>query len=367
MTAGDLSPPKFAGARPTGDFVDDTDTIPFDRAALATHLTACGLAYDPTLPIRQFAGGFANRNYLIEVDGRPAILRRPPAGIIPRGAHDMAREHRILSSLAPVLSILPNSLHFCGDTTVIGAPFQIIEHRNGIVLRGTTLPAGMSIHAGERLSALMMETLAAIHAVDTDACGLADLGRPEGFLGRSVKGWRDRADAISDSDEIQKLIDEVGKWLSEQKFAARPATLLHMDFKLDNIILDPVELKPTAVIDWDMGTRGDPLFDLATLLSYWTEPGDPSEILDCAMMPTIQPGFWTRKKAAQLYAERTSCDLVDLPALLVLATFRLGIVFLQLHRQWATGAVKGGRYRAFRGQAISLLRNARDLAAGKDH
>ncbi|ARR57758.1 phosphotransferase family protein (plasmid) [Rhizorhabdus wittichii DC-6] len=366
MTGQEVSPAYNAASLSSEDFVDEAEIVPFDRDKLASHLQTCGLDYDPTMEIQQFAGGFANRNYLVEVDGRPAILRRPPAGVIPRGAHDMAREHRILSALAPALPFVPGSLHFCADPAVIGAPFQLIEYRGGVVLRGAALPANIPADRGDHLSALLIETLAAIHAVDTTACGLGDLGRPAGFLDRSIKGWRDRGEAVTDSSDVGKLVDDVGRWLAEQKFTDRPATLLHLDFKLDNIILDPVGLTPNAVIDWDMGTRGDRLFDLATLLSYWTEAGDSAELIDCAMMPTAQLGFWTRKQAAQRYADLTSCDLSDLPALQILAIFKLGVVFLQLHRQWATGVVKGERYGAFRDRAISLLHHAHDLVSGKD-
>jgi aminoglycoside phosphotransferase (APT) family kinase protein len=366
MIGQTLGAARSATALPSDDFVDHAEVIPFDRDRLATHLAASGLAYNPTMPIRQFAGGFANRNYLIEVNGHPVVLRRPPAGIIPRGAHDMAREHRILSALAPVFPLAPNSLHYCADPAVIGAPFQLIEHRGGILLRGATLPANLAADSGDHLSALLVETLAAIHAVDTTACGLGDLGRPAGFIQRSIEGWRNRGEAVADSPDIGSLVDEVGKWLAQQKLTTRPATFLHLDFKLDNVILDPVLLTPNAVIDWDMGTRGDQLFDLATLLSYWIEPDDSAELVECAMMPTTQPGFWTRKQAALRYAELTSCDLDDLPALHVLAIFKLGVVFLQLHRQWTTGVVKGNRYSAFRTRAISLLGHARDLVSGKD-
>lgn len=345
----------------TPAFVTEKHVVPFDRARLAAYLAERGIAFDPASPIRQFAGGLANRNYLVVLDGRPAVLRRPPDGVLPPGAHDMGREHRIVSRLCEALPFVPRGLHYCADPAIIGAPFQLVEYRPGLVLRGSDLSAV----AGRRdapaaLSDMLVSTLADLHAVDAEAVGLGDLGRPDGFVARAIAGWTKRGLLVTGGSRKARLIAAIAAWLERQRFGERAPTLLHCDFKLDNIILDPATLAPVAVVDWDMGTRGDPLFDLATMLSYWAEPGDPECLIRLDQMPTARPGFWSRAEAARRYAALTGRDLDDLPAMRVLCLLKLGVVFLQLHRQWAGGAVTDSRYAAFDRVGGDLL----DLAGG---
>jgi aminoglycoside phosphotransferase (APT) family kinase protein len=161
-------------------------------------------------------------------------------------------------------------------------------------------------------------------------------------------------------------VGAISAWLEHQRFRERTPTLLHCDFKLDNVILDPATLAPVAVVDWDMGTRGDPLFDLATLLSYWAEPGDPECLIHLDQMPTARPGFMSRAEAARRYASLTGRDLDDLPAMRVLCLLKLGVVFLQLHRQWARGAVTDPRYATFDRVGADLLELAGDLTRAPD-
>lgn len=339
-----------------------------DWNRLARYLHAQGMAFDPAQSIRQFAGGFAYRNYLITVDGRETVLRRPPDGDLPPGAHDMSREHRILSRLADALSFIPKSLHLCESRDVIGVPFQLIEYRAGIVVRGTDMsPVASHSDASALLCNMLVTTLASLHKVDARSVGLDNLGKPEGFVARAVAGWSKRGALVAETAQAKALINDISSWLGRQRFRERDATLLHCDFKLDNIILNPADLSPIALIDWDMGTRGDPLFDLATLLSYWAEPVDPAALHELQQMPTSQAGFWSRAAVTKRYAEVTGCDLSDLPAMRVLALLKLGVVFLQLHRQWVNGAVKNHRYAEFGQLGEDLLLIARDLATGKSN
>ncbi len=170
------------------------ESVPLDWGAVRAHLASHGHRLDDEPPPRQFAGGLANLNYLIHLDGKPAVLRRPPMGELPAGAYDMAREFRILSRLPDALPFVARGLHLCDDPSVIGQRFQIIEYRPGLVIR-EHLPPELAHRPeiGARLSQVLLETIAAIHAVDTTAVGLDDLGRPEGFLARGVSGWRKRA------------------------------------------------------------------------------------------------------------------------------------------------------------------------------
>ncbi len=304
------------------------------QAALAHHLAAHGMRLDGV--VERCAGGLANLNYRILVNGRDAVLRRPPPGDLPAGSHDMAREHRVLSALSPALGFVPRPLHLCEDRSVLGAPFQVIEFRAGKVLRGSDcLDAAGSVLVGARLSTMLVDTLAVLHRVDPVRVGLGALGRPQGFFARTAGNWAARARAADEDGATHRDVLAIHAWLERQRTLERAPRLLHGDFKLDNCILDPASLALAAVIDWDMSTRGDPLFDVATLLSYWTEPGDPPCMHRLAQMPTAFPGFLSREQVLQAYAVRTGFPVSDFHALRVLALFKLGVVFLQLHRSRA--------------------------------
>lgn len=345
------------------DFEPPDRTLDLPRAALEAYLGSQAMTLDRGCTPRQFAGGLGNVNYLVEVDGAPMVLRRPPRGPLPLGANDMAREFRVLSGLWQRFPLAPRALHLCEDAEVIGAPFFLMEYRPGLVVRGS-LPESM--HGREDdIGQMLVHTLAALHRVDPTEVGLGDFGRPEGFLARTVEGWIKRAEVASDSTPPAAVFD-LGDWLHDNLVGDGEPTLIHNNFKLDNLILDPADpVQPIAVIDWDMCTRGDPLFDLATLLSYWTESGDPPVMHELAQMPTAARGFMSRETAANAYAELTGCDLSDFVFYRVLAMFKLGVVFLQLHARHRRGATRDPRYAGFRKLAEGLLDFTLDVAAAK--
>lgn len=336
---------------------------PLDPVAIAAELTSNGLTLNTAFSPRQFAGGLANLNYLIQLRDSWAVLRRPPPGPLPPGANDMVREHHILSSLWRALPLAPRSLHLCTDTTLIGVPFQVLEFRSGLALRGATLaPLPQTFETGARLSAMLIEALAKVHAVDLNAVGLGALGRPEGFFRRQVLGWlRRAAEVASGSPPIaaQRIADWLQAYPTPQE---GPPVLLHSDFKLDNLLLDPHTLAATTLVDWDMGTRGPAMFDLATLLSYWTEPTDPDCMHRLAQMPTTLPGFMGREEAAHAYARLTGRPLGDMRAWRVLTILKLAVVFLQLHRRHVTGETTDSRYAAFGRLGEDLYSFALDVA-----
>ncbi len=337
-----------------------------DWNAIAGHLAAHGLAFDRAFTPRQFAGGLANLNFLVRVNQRWAVLRRPPDGPLPPGAHDMGREHRILSRLWQALPLAPRSLHLCTDADVCGAPFQVMEFRAGTAVRGDSLaPLAETPETGAALSDMLVETLAAIHAVDPERVGLGDLGRPAGFFARTAGGWIDRAERVA-GGALSPAARAVAHWLGAAEVEdARAPTLLHNDFKLDNVLLDPKTHAPVAVVDWDMGTRGDPLFDLATLLSYWTEPSDPPCMHELAQMPTARPGFLTRAGVADAYARATGRDLAQLKPYRVLTMLKLGVVFHQLHARHRAGETADPRYAAFGDLAEALFDFTLDIVNDK--
>jgi aminoglycoside phosphotransferase (APT) family kinase protein len=323
-------------------------TAPLNWTAISAHLERSGLRLDAGETPRQFRGGLANLNFLVSIDGMPAVLRTPPPGPLPPGANDMRREHRILSRLWQASPLAPRSLHLCEDPQVAGHPFIILEYRPGITLPGAE-PARLAAEptAGARLGPLMIDVLADIHAIDPAEVGLENLGRPDGFLDRAVAGWAQRAELCAGADGLDPLVAELVAWLRRHTTPGGSPTLLHNDVKLDNIILEPDRLTPVAIVDWDQGTRGDPLFDLATLLSYWTEAGDPPAMHQLAQMPTAGYAFPTRREAAERYAARTGRDLSGFRFHRVLALFKLAVVFQQLHSRYLSGATTDPHYAGF--------------------
>ena len=356
----ETTPPVLSG----DEFKPAGQSEPQDWAALARWLTRAGATLGPT-PGRQFAGGFGNLNYLIEIGGEPAVLRRPPSGPLPPGANDMAREHRVLSSLARAYPLAPRSLFFCAEPSVLGAPFQIIEYRPGVVIRDM-LPAGMAgcPEIGAALSRQLVESLAALHAVDSAQIGLETLGRPAGFLGRTVEGWAGRGKALADLID-ERVFAETAAWLRSRVPPDAPPSLLHCDFKLDNMILAPRTLTATAVIDWDMGTRGDPLWDLAVLLSYWVESEDPACMHCMRQMPTAQPGFWRRGEVITTYHRLTGRVADNFQFYRVLSIFRSAIVFLQLFDRYRRDPGPNLRSAEFDRLGRELLDYAFEIARGR--
>ena len=339
-------------------------SIPQDWAALAWHLKSAGLVFDAQTSPPQFAGGFGNLNYLVEIDGAAWVLRRPPMGPIPPGANDMAREYRVLSALNSALPLAPRALHFCADTSIIGAPFLILEYRPGLIIREKLPDELSSAQAGPLLSAKLIEILASLHAIEPASVGLGDFGKPEGFLNRAIEGWAKRC-AIACDGAMPKPAVGIVAWLRAQSVPAGDVSLLHNDFKLDNVILDPATLEPRAVVDWDMSTRGDPLFDLATLLSYWTEAGDPPCMHDIRQMPAAMPGFFTRAQMIGAYATATGRDVSAFPFYRVLAMFKLAVVYQQLGAQWRRGVTNDPRFERFTALGAALLDFTHDIVEGR--
>ncbi len=341
------------------------ESVPLDWGAVRAYLAGHGLRLDADPPPRQFAGGLANLNYLIHIDGKPAVLRRPPMGELPAGAYDMAREFRILSRLPDALPFVARGLHLCDEPSVIGQRFQIIEYKPGLVIREHMPPElAHRPEIGARLSKMLLETIVAIHAVDTKAVGLDDLGRPEGFLARGVSGWRKRGLA-SKEDGTDSLHTDVGAWLERNIVPDGAPSLLHNDFKLNNIIIDPADFSPRAVVDWDQGTRGDPLFDFATLLSYWTHADDPWAMHDMEQMPSVEGCFGSRQDAVAAYGRLSGRDMSDFLFYRVLALYKLSVIFLQLGLRYRMGVTTEPRYAPLTGIGTGILEFTHEIARGR--
>lgn len=332
-------------------------TAPTDFDRLATWLSTVGLALTPDAQLQPLGGGIANRNELVHLASGPAVLRRPPPGLLAQGASDMGREARVLTALAPHFPLAPRLIAYCGDETVLGTKFQLLEWRAGIAIAGT-LPDGVG--GGLALVETTLSAMAALHALDPMAVGLGDLGKPEGFYTRQLNGWRARAEAVWPEglpDDAAALIAALGQTVPAQ---SGDAVLLHMDLKPDNLLVDPATLAPRAMIDWDMATRGPRGFDLAILLSYWIEPGDPVAVQALQAVPSLTPGWPGRAALAACYRAISGHDGGDLVWPLALARLRLAVAWMQLYRKWQRGEMTGTRYQGFEPLALAILAHALD-------
>jgi aminoglycoside phosphotransferase (APT) family kinase protein len=312
------------------------------------------------LAIWQFPGGHANLTYLLRYPEAEYVLRRPPPGDLPASAHDMGREYRVLSVLHRAFVPAPRAFVFCDDRAVIGVPFFVMERRRGIVVRREVPPAfggGRDPVANRKLSEAMIDTMVEFHAVDAAAAGLETLGKPDGYLARQVKGWTERWERAR--TRPVPVADEVLAWLSARLPASPPPTLVHNDWRLDNMAVaadDPGRC--VAVYDWDMCTRGDPFTDLGTLLSSWFEEGEEYAFL--ASMPSRVPGFMTRAEAVERYGLKSGRDVRGVPYYYVFGLFKMAVIVQQLYYRYHKGQTQDARMANGEDVAVGLIERARD-------
>jgi aminoglycoside phosphotransferase (APT) family kinase protein len=305
----------------------------------------------PGLPVgrprvSQFGGGKANLTYLLVFpDGSELVLRRPPLGPVAKGSHDMSREYRVLSRLWEVFDKAPRAFALCEDPVVIGGPFLIMERKPGVVVRGEipeVFGGGDDPVANRKLSTVVIDTLAELHAVAPESCGLGDIGHPDGYLRRQVDGWAKRWEDAR--DKADPIAEGVAVWLRDQMPVSPDPTLLHNDWRLDNMAVAPEDPGIcVAVYDWDMATRGDPLADLGTLMGTWFDPGEAPESL--GMMPTTAPGWMDRTTAVGRYAEMSGRDLAEVDWYLVFGAWKMGVILQQIYIRWLRGQTKDDRFR----------------------
>ncbi len=346
------------------------DTIPvrpdehFDEARLADYLRGKLDGADNPLTVRQFGGGAANLTYLLDYGTQQYVLRRPPLGPVAPSAHDMGREFRVLSVLHQAFPFAPRAFVFCDDPDVIGAPFFVMERRAGLVVR-RSLPAEYEgiPDAPRHMSEALVDALAALHAVDYPALGLGTLGKPAGFIERQIEGWYGRWQKALTEPLAQ--MDTVYTWLRDNLPPPSAPTLVHNDYKLDNVMLaadDPGRL--IAIFDWDMCTLGDPLADLGALLTYWTEPNDPPYMQMTAMMPVGDSGFMTRAELVRRYAEKSGRDVSHIRFYHALGLYRLVVICAQIYIRYKRGQTQDQRFEAFGVMIPLLAQAAQDVALG---
>ncbi len=355
-----MADPQPRAAAP--ELIDVRPDERFDEGRLAAWLKGRLEGAERPLEVSQFAGGHANLTFRLRFgSGAGAVeyvLRRPPLGPVAPGSHDMSREHRVLAVLWQAFPLAPRSYLFCEDASVIGAPFFVMERRRGVVVRGTVPPCfggGGDPVANRKLSEVVVDVLADFHAADPKRAGLDSLGHPDGFLRRQVEGWAGRFERAKTA--ANPLADELAKWLLENLPASPEPTLVHNDWRLDNLAVaedDPGRC--VAVYDWDMCTRGDPLADLGTVLSVWHDP-DESPGFPSAM-PVHLPGFLDRHAAARRYAARSGRDGSALGYYVVFGTFKMAVVLQQIYFRYQRGQTQDTRFAGMGEGAKALFRLA---------
>jgi len=329
--------------------------------ALAAYLNGKIEGAGSGIRLAQFSKGHSNLTYLLTAGGHEYVLRRGPLGPVAPKAHDMAREYRILEAVHPHFPEAPGVFHLCEDTGVIGTVFFLMERRRGLVLRDSVPPEILSVPGyPQRVSEAFIQCLVRLHGIDMEQTGLLALGKPDGFLERQVEGWAERWQRAK-TDEVGAMEDAIC-WLRERRPVSGKATLVHNDYKLDNMMLpvgnvDRIE----AVLDWEMTTVGDPLADLGLTLCYWTWAHLP-ELRD-AVAPSItsQPGWYSREQFVSRYAELSGREVSDVGYYEVLGVFKLAVILQQIYFRFQRGQTADRRFENFGEQVKALAQTAAHL------
>ena len=322
-----------------------------DLAALRGYLDSAAPELLPgRLSAELIAGGRSNLTYRVRADGRDVVLRRPPLGHVLPTAHDMAREFRVISALHPTGFPVPVPLHLCQDVGALGVPFYLMSFVDGRVLRGKSEFESISPETAERLGRLLVDTLARLHAEDPDEIGLGDFGRPEGYLERQVRRWHQQWER-SQTRELPAL-EEVAEHLARTVPEPDRATIVHGDFRLDNVMVDRDAERILAVLDWEMATLGAPLADLGLLVVY-------TELAEAGLAPT-QPrygpadGFPSAAQIVQRYGAASGSDVDKVGWYVALGYYKLAIISEGIHARFLQGKTVGEGFERM-GRSVPLL------------
>jgi aminoglycoside phosphotransferase (APT) family kinase protein len=296
------------------------------------------------LEVRQYPSGHSNLTYSLHLGTRELVLRRPPFGSKVKSAHDMSREFRVLSKLHAVYDPAPEVLHYCGDDSVIGAPFYLMKPIHGLILRrDPPLGVDFSPDTARRLSESFVENLVRLHRVDYTAAGLSDLGRPQQYLERQVRGWTERyyGSKTHEYPEVEKI----SEWMQWHMPPTTAVSLIHNDYKYDNVVLDSKDITNiVGLLDWEMCTIGDTLTDLGTALAYWIDDTDTEELQKNRWGPTNNAGSFTREDLVHFYALKTGRDVSNIDFYLTFARFKLAVIVQQIYYRYQQGLTADERF-----------------------
>jgi aminoglycoside phosphotransferase (APT) family kinase protein len=300
---------------------------------------------DGNLQVFQFPSGYSNLTYLLRFGSQEFVLRRPPHGANIKSGHDMGREFKILSGLYPIYKKTPKPYLYCQDKEIIGAPFYIMERKQGVIFRGHTLkeqlPSPLQMH---KVSNEFVGTLAEIHALDYHAAGLEDLGRPEGYVQRQVMGWTKRY-VHAKTAELE-AIEKVYTWLNNNIPEQNHTAFIHNDFKYDNLMFSQDnKLSVIAILDWEMATLGDPLMDLGTTLAYWIQESDPDFMKKNNLNISLEKGNLTRSEIVEKYAQLSHLEMDNITFYYVFGLFKVAVIIQQIFHRYKNGFTKDIRFK----------------------
>jgi len=352
-----------------GDLEDHAGRIrsgeELDLARLEPYLRSHFPGFAGELRVEQFPSGHSNLTYSLSLGGKEMVLRRPPFGSKVKSAHDMGREYHVLEKLHAAYPA-PRPLLYCTDESIIGAPFYMMERVHGIILR-RDLPPGLELAppTARLLSEAFIDNLARLHQLDYNALGLGELGKPQGYLERQVKGWIERYYG-SKTHELPE-VESIAAWLKDRMPAPGGASLIHNDYKYDNMALDVAEITHIcAVLDWEMCTLGDPLTDLGTALAYWVQADDPAEVQRVRWGPTAVPGSLTRAELVERYHAKTGRDVDNIVFYYVFALFKVAVIIQQIYYRYHHGLTKDARFASL-GEVARMLLQVSLAAAERGH
>jgi aminoglycoside phosphotransferase (APT) family kinase protein len=342
---------------------DGIDPVPegIDSVGVTAWFETHAPGVSPPLRFSLIAGGRSNFTYAVtDSAGQRFVLRRPPLGPLLPSAHDMGREHRIMTALDGSPVPVPPVIGLCTDEAVTGAPFYVMRFVDGVILRDQ--PTAEAVPEPIRMAATdsLVDVLADLHALDPAAVGLGDLGRQDGYVERLLRRWRGQWEQSKTRDLA--VVDEVAERLAADIPSAGPTRIVHGDYRLDNVIISPKDGAVQAVLDWELCTLGDPLADVGMLLVYWTEPGDEFSALSWA--PTLAPGFPGRKEVAARYAAASGRDLSEIDYYVALGYWKIAVILEGVYARYRSGAYgeTDDSWRAFE-QSVPQLAQAADEAA----
>jgi len=316
----------------------------------------------PPLDFSLIAGGHSNLTFKVtDAEGGAWVLRRPPLGQVLATAHDMSREHRIISALGPTPVPVPTTVGLCTDDAVNGAPFYVMDFVDGLVVRSEHESAGLSVAQRRRAGESIVDTLAAIHAVDPDEVSLGELGRKDGYIERQLKRWYTQWNNSKTRDlaAVDEVHDRLLAGVPEQGAAA----IVHGDYRLDNCMVDG-NGDVIAVLDWELCTLGDPMADLGLLMVYWNEASDGQTALPTAA--TAAEGFPTRAELVDRYADTSNRDLSHIDFYVAFGYWKLACILEGVYARYAGGSMggDGGDFSFFASQ-VEWLANAAGEAADR--
>ena len=306
-----------------------------DNAAVTRWMTSRVPGLVPPIGFELITGGLSNLTYrLTDATGARWVLRRPPLGHVLATAHDMGREHRIISALQSTQVPVPPLVGFCEDSETNSAPFYVMHNVDGIVARDVAAAQTMTPDARTRAGSELIEVLGSIHEVDIDGVGLGDLGRRESYVERQLSRWHRQWEATKDGDN--PTMEALHQRLANHVPTQGTATIVHGDYRLDNCILNP-DGSIAAVLDWELCTLGDPLADVGLMLVYWSEPKD-SVSIGLPQASTVE-GFASRQQLLNLYAERTGRDLSSIGYYVALGYWKLACILQGVLVRYRAGAM----------------------------